>query len=244
MSQEALHLVNSIQGVIKFVGHRQAAAAAAPGRGQPPAGRGRGASDDGPEGGDPVPPRPGGRDHRGPVLRLQRHGRGSAGRQGQGEGVGQPVRPADDRGDWTTSSFAVTRAAGAALADPAGPHRHRAGYAGARGGRSAPIATRSRMAKKIQAVVKLQVPAGAANPAPPVGHGAGSARRQHHGVLQAVQRADPGPERNGDPGRGHDLRRPDLHVHHQDARRRRTSCSRRRASRRGAPSRTGPRSAR
>ena len=37
MSQEALHVVNSIQGVIKFVGHGAAPAAAAPGRGQPAA---------------------------------------------------------------------------------------------------------------------------------------------------------------------------------------------------------------
>ena len=55
------------------------------------------------------------------------------------------------------------------------------------------------MAKKIQAVVKLQCPAGAATPAPPVGTALGP-----HGVnimefVQAVQRPDPEPERDGDP---------------------------------------------
>ena len=49
------------------------------------------------------------------------------------------------------------------------------------------------MAKKIQAMVKLQCPAGAANPAPPVGTALGP-----HGVnimefVQAVQRPDPEP---------------------------------------------------
>jgi large subunit ribosomal protein L11 len=49
------------------------------------------------------------------------------------------------------------------------------------------------MAKKVQAVVKLQIPAGKANPAPGRA-GARPARRQHHGVLQGLQRAD------GEPG--------------------------------------------
>ena len=73
MSQESQHLVNSIQGVIKFVGHGTGALTAPAGRGQSAArvveetgGRG------GPEGGDPVPRRPGGRDHRRAVLRFQR----------------------------------------------------------------------------------------------------------------------------------------------------------------------------
>ena len=45
------------------------------------------------------------------------------------------------------------------------------------------------MAKKITGYIKLQVPAGAANPSPPIGR-AWSARPRDHGVLQAVQRAD------------------------------------------------------
>ena len=45
---------------------------------------------------------------------------------------------------------------------------------------------------KVETYIKLQVPAGKANPSPPVGPGARPARRQHHGVLQGVQRADAG----------------------------------------------------
>ena len=47
------------------------------------------------------------------------------------------------------------------------------------------------MAKKIDGYIKLQVPAGKANPSPPIGPALGPARPQHHGVLQAVQRGDP-----------------------------------------------------
>ena len=57
------------------------------------------------------------------------------------------------------------------------------------------------MAKKVAGQLKLQVPAGKANPSPPVGPGAGSARHQHHGVLQGVQRPHP-----GDGGRPADAR--------------------------------------
>ena len=73
------------------------------------------------------------------------------------------------------------------------------------------------MAKKVQAMVKLQIPAGKATPAPPVGHRARSARREHHGLLQELQREDGEGRRADHPGRGHDLRRPQLHLHHQDA---------------------------
>jgi ribosomal protein L11 len=48
------------------------------------------------------------------------------------------------------------------------------------------------MAKKIIGYIKLQVPAGKANPSPPIGPGAGSARSEHHGVLQGLQRPDSG----------------------------------------------------
>ena len=49
--------------------------------------------------------------------------------------------------------------------------------------------------------------------------GAGSARRQHHGVLQAVQRPHAGADqgRRHDPGRDHGLLGPLVHLHHQDA---------------------------
>ena len=43
------------------------------------------------------------------------------------------------------------------------------------------------------------------------------ARRQHHGVLQGVQRADGAGERPDHPGRDHGLRGPLLRLHHQDA---------------------------
>ncbi len=43
------------------------------------------------------------------------------------------------------------------------------------------------------------------------------ARREHHGVLQGVQRADPERRRHDHPGRDHGLRGPLLHVHHEDA---------------------------
>src|SRR5690242_21276018 len=78
--------------------HRQAAAAAAPGRGQPAARHRRGGDRGRAEGRDPVHGGTGRRDHRGAVLRLQRHGGRGAGRQGEGEGVGQPVRAADGGG--------------------------------------------------------------------------------------------------------------------------------------------------
>ena len=38
------------------------------------------------------------------------------------------------------------------------------------------------MAKKIEAYIKLQVPANEANPSPPVGH-IGPTRCQYHGIL-------------------------------------------------------------
>jgi transcriptional antiterminator NusG len=45
---------------------------------------------------------------------------------------------------------------------------------------------------------------------------AGSARRQHHGVLQGLQRRDRVAARQRRPGRDHGLRGPFLHLHHQD----------------------------
>ncbi|CAA9403478.1 MAG: LSU ribosomal protein L11p (L12e), partial [uncultured Phycisphaerae bacterium] len=43
------------------------------------------------------------------------------------------------------------------------------------------------------------------------------ARHQHHGVLQGVQRADPGGRRHGHPRRHHGLRGSLVHLRHQDA---------------------------
>jgi ribosomal protein L11 len=39
------------------------------------------------------------------------------------------------------------------------------------------------MAKKVVGFIKLQVPAGKANPSPPIGPALGQPRSQHHGVL-------------------------------------------------------------
>ena len=71
--------------------------------------------------------------------------------------------------------------------------------------------------KKVAAVVRIQIQAGAATPAPPVGTALGP-----HGInimdfCKAVQRADRGAARHGGAGRDHDLRRSLVHVHHQDA---------------------------
>ena len=74
------------------------------------------------------------------------------------------------------------------------------------------------MAKKVVGFIKLQVPAGKANPSPPIGPALGSARPQHHGVLQGVQRADPeAGAGHADPGGHHRLWRSQLHLHHQVA---------------------------
>ena len=74
------------------------------------------------------------------------------------------------------------------------------------------------MAKKIVGYIKLQVPAGKANPSPPIGPALGqrglnimefckafNAQTQGHGAGDA------------DPGDHHGLWRPLLHLHHQVA---------------------------
>ncbi|CAA9304781.1 MAG: LSU ribosomal protein L11p (L12e), partial [uncultured Gemmatimonadetes bacterium] len=54
-------------------------------------------------------------------------------------------------------------------------------------------------------------------PGAPRGPRAGPARREHHGVLQAVQCAHAGSAGNDHSRRDHRVRGPLLHVHHQDA---------------------------
>ena len=46
-------------------------------------------------------------------------------------------------------------------------------------------------------MVKLQIPAGKATPAPPVGPALGPARRQYHGLLQILQRQDSAKDQEG-----------------------------------------------
>ena len=73
-----------------------------------------------------------------------------------------------------------------------------------------------RMAKKVVGFIKLQIPAGQANPAPPVGPCARTAPGQHHAVLPGVQRPDAGQDGHHHPGRDHGLRGPLVHLHHED----------------------------
>jgi len=46
------------------------------------------------------------------------------------------------------------------------------------------------MAKKIVGFIKLQVPAGKANPSPPDWTGSWPTRFEHHGILQGIQCPD------------------------------------------------------
>ena len=88
--------------------------------------------------------------------------------------------------------------------------------------------------KKVVSQIKLQIPAGKANPAPPVGSALGPDRHQHHGLLQGVQRQD-GQGRGPDhPGGRHRVRRPFVHLHHQDPARGHPHQGRRRRSPRAA----------
>ena len=74
------------------------------------------------------------------------------------------------------------------------------------------------MAKKSSARMKLQVPAGQGEPVAAGGSGAGSARHQHHGILQGVQRQDAGDGAGrAVPDRDHLLSGQVLHDGHQDA---------------------------
>ena len=72
------------------------------------------------------------------------------------------------------------------------------------------------MAKKVLTLIKLQIPAGAANPAPPVGPALGQ-----HGVnimefCKAFNAQTQAGLRDDHPGRDHGLRGPLVHLHHQD----------------------------
>ena len=73
------------------------------------------------------------------------------------------------------------------------------------------------MAKKVVAEVKLQIPAGQANPSPPVGPALGQRGVNIMEFCKAVQRADPGAAGLDHPGDHHRLCGPVVHVRHQDA---------------------------
>ena len=73
------------------------------------------------------------------------------------------------------------------------------------------------MAKKVLTLIKLQVPGGAANPAPPVGPALGQ-----HGVnimefCKAFNAQTQDQNGTHHPGRDHGLRGPLVHLHHEDA---------------------------
>ena len=70
--------------------------------------------------------------------------------------------------------------------------------------------------KKVAAIVKIQIPAGKASPAPPVGTALGPHGVAHHGLRQAVQRGHRVAGRHDHPGRDHRLRGPHVHVRPED----------------------------
>ena len=79
------------------------------------------------------------------------------------------------------------------------------------------------MAQKVVGLIKLQIPAGKATPAPPVGPALGQ-----HGVNIMAFTKEFNERTKNDigliiPGRHHRLCRPFFHVHHKDAARRRSS---------------------
>ena len=95
------------------------------------------------------------------------------------------------------------------------------------------------MAKKVMTVIKLQIPGGAGQPCAAGGPGAGPARREHHGVLQGLQRPDHEPAGPDSAGGDNRLRGPLVHVRHSRRPRPPGCCWRPRGSRRGAASPTG-----
>ena len=80
------------------------------------------------------------------------------------------------------------------------------------------------MAKKITGYVKLQVPAGAANPSPPIGPALGQRGLNIMEFCKAfnAQTAEPG-EGRADPGGHHRLSGPLLHLRDEARRRSPTS---------------------
>ena len=74
------------------------------------------------------------------------------------------------------------------------------------------------MAKKIVGLIKLQVPAGKANPSPPIGPALGQRGLNIMEFCKAFNAQTQNLEaRHADPGGDHGLWRPQLHVRDQDA---------------------------
>ena len=73
--------------------------------------------------------------------------------------------------------------------------------------------------KKVSGCHQAADPGRRGHPGPAGRPRARPARRQHHGVLQGVQRRDRVAARQRHPGRDHGLRGPLVHLRHQDARR-------------------------
>ena len=91
------------------------------------------------------------------------------------------------------------------------------------------------MAKKIVGYIKLQIPAGKANPSPPVGPALGQRGLNIMQFVQGIQRGHPEHGAgHADPGGDHRVRRPHLQLHHQDAAQHATSSRRRPRSTRAA----------
>ena len=75
------------------------------------------------------------------------------------------------------------------------------------------------MAKKITGYIKLQVPAGTANPAPPIGPALGQRGVNIMEFCKAFNAATQELEKGAaDPDRDHGLCGPLVQLHHQDAR--------------------------
>ena len=73
------------------------------------------------------------------------------------------------------------------------------------------------MAQKVFTMIKAPDPGRAGQPRAAGRACARSAQRQHHGVLQGVQRPHAGPERAHHSCRDHGLRRSFVQLHHEDA---------------------------
>ena len=141
-----------------------------------------------------------GADQRRAVHQLQRRGRRGEPRQEHAEGDGDDLRPRRRRWNWISCrwrrSNAGTSSGSALEPEPAAEDDHGEKSSG---NGEAPDCRR-------------QGDAGAAR-----GHRARSAGRQHHGLLQELQREDGEGRRADHPGRRHRLRGSVVHLHHEDA---------------------------